>query len=189
MNVAAVVLLAATTVVGAVLWYVADRRQAALTTQGAALGGLIPALLVAAAGLAAQVGDRPDDALLFVGTTLALLAAVSGGGLVATAVLRLADHAPTRIKPGDGTDPTLGSVSDPSTLRGGTWIGALERTAVVVTLLAGWPEGLAVVLAVKGLGRYPELRRPAAAERFIVGTFASVLWAVALAGVAIALRT
>jgi hypothetical protein len=54
---------------------------------------------------------------------------------------------------------------------------------VAGTLLVGWPEGLAVVLAVKGLGRYPELRRPGAAERFIIGTFTSVLWAAGAAGV------
>ena len=71
-------------------------------------------------------------------------------------------------------------------LRGGAWIGALERLAVFAGLAAGWPEGLAVALALKGLGRYPELRdRDAArgaAERFIIGTFTSVLWAAACAG-------
>ena len=40
-------------------------------------------------------------------------------------------------------------------------------------MLAGSAEGLVVVLAVKGLGRYAELRAPAAAERFIIGTLAS----------------
>jgi hypothetical protein len=53
--------------------------------------------------------------------------------------------------------------------------------------VAGWAPGLAVVLAVKGLGRYPELRNgedTGVAERFIIGTFTSVLWAVACAGVA-----
>ena len=52
---------------------------------------------------------------------------------------------------------------------------------------AGRP-GLAIVLAVKGLGRYPELRSQedtGAAERFIIGTFTSVLWAVACVGVAV----
>ena len=74
-------------------------------------------------------------------------------------------------------------------LRGGAWIGALERVAIFATLVAGWPEGLAIVLALKGLGRYPELRaaedgvRTGAAERFIIGTFTSVLWACACAGV------
>ena len=45
-------------------------------------------------------------------------------------------------------------------LRGGAWVGYLERAAISATLLAGWPEGMALVLAVKGVGRYPELRRP-----------------------------
>jgi hypothetical protein len=64
------------------------------------------------------------------------------------------------------------------------WIGALERAAVASCLLAGFGEGVAIVLAVKGLGRYPELRAPGAAERFIIGTFMSLLWAGGAAGVA-----
>jgi hypothetical protein len=69
-------------------------------------------------------------------------------------------------------------------LRGGAWIGALERLAIVSTLVAGWPEGMAVVLAVKAFGRYPELRaanQQGPAEAFIIGTLVSVLWAVACA--------
>ena len=68
-------------------------------------------------------------------------------------------------------------------LRGGAWIGSMERAAIFTTLIAGWPEGLAIVLAMKGLGRYPELKQPGAAERFIIGSFTSVLWAIACAGV------
>jgi hypothetical protein len=58
--------------------------------------------------------------------------------------------------------------------------------------VSGWPEGIAVVLGLKGLGRYSELKAegPSAApaqggvaERFIIGTFCSVSWAVACAGV------
>ena len=46
-----------------------------------------------------------------------------------------------------------------------------------------------VILAIKGLGRYSELRTtPAAAERFIIGSLASALWAVACVGVAVLLR-
>jgi hypothetical protein len=41
---------------------------------------------------------------------------------------------------------------------------------------------------VKGLGRFAELRAPAAAERFIVGTLASGLWAAACVGVVVLLR-
>ncbi|MGZ4589316.1 MAG: hypothetical protein ACXV2H_03430 [Actinomycetes bacterium] len=74
-------------------------------------------------------------------------------------------------------------------LRGGAWIGYLERSAIAATLLAGWPEGMALVLAVKGVGRYPELKEPApggssAPEAFIIGTLVSVLWAAAAAGTA-----
>lgn len=66
-------------------------------------------------------------------------------------------------------------------LRGGTWIGILERLAVTGCVLLGDPEGIAVVVAVKGLGRYPELREnPGASERFVIGTLASLVWAVAV---------
>ncbi|GGE77153.1 hypothetical protein [Nesterenkonia cremea] len=71
----------------------------------------------------------------------------------------------------------------PGVLRGGTWIGVLERLAITGATIAGYPEAVAVVLAVKGLGRYPELRatgtdqRAKATERFIIGTLASYLWA------------
>lgn len=71
-------------------------------------------------------------------------------------------------------------------LRGGHWIGLLERLAIFATLLSGFGEGIAVVLAVKSLARYPELRATTsgAAERFIIGTFASTLFAAACAGLA-----
>ncbi len=42
-------------------------------------------------------------------------------------------------------------------------------------ILAGHPEAAAIVIAVKGLGRYPELRGGKDAEKFIVGTLASYL--------------
>lgn len=66
-------------------------------------------------------------------------------------------------------------------LRGGQWIGLLERLAVTCSVLAGQPEGVAIVVAVKGLGRYPELKEhPVASERFVVGTLASLVWAALL---------
>ena len=63
-------------------------------------------------------------------------------------------------------------------LRGGAWIGLLERLATTGALLYGEPSAIAVVVAVKGLGRYPELREhPAASERFVIGSLASLTWA------------
>lgn len=81
----------------------------------------------------------------------------------------------------------------PGILRGGTWIGILERLAITGAVFAGYPEAIAVVLAIKGLGRYPELRawkaehRAKATERFIIGTLASYIWAgaVGLIGTAV----
>lgn len=71
-------------------------------------------------------------------------------------------------------------------LRGGLLIGILERLAVAAAVLADEPVAIAYVVAIKGLGRYAELKEtPAAAERFIIGTLTSMLWAV---GVAVAVR-
>ena len=69
-------------------------------------------------------------------------------------------------------------------LPGGRWIGLLERAATYACIVAGFPAGIAVVMVVKGFGRYPELRTPdtAKSERFIIGTLASLLWASLWAG-------
>ncbi|WP_328333606.1 hypothetical protein OHA70_16995 [Kribbella sp. NBC_00382] len=108
--------------------------------------------------------------------------AVAGGGPLTTSVLALVDRGNTRSQ----STQQAGEV-----LRGGALIGALERGAIYGSIVAGWPEGIAIVLAIKGLARYPELRSPdqpasvtptAVAERFIIGTFTSVLWAVTCAG-------
>jgi hypothetical protein len=137
------------------------------------------AVLLAGTGAAAWAGGDASGAVLGAATVLGVLAAVTGGGPVATGVLHAADPAAVGVG---------GGAQDPELLRGGAWIGVLERAALTGTLLVGWPEGLAVVLAVKGLGRFAELRSPAAAERFIVGTLASALWAAACAGVVVLLR-
>ena len=112
--------------------------------------------------------------------------AVAGNGVI-RALLRRIDEGGARVAAAQGT--LMGAQKE---LPGGRWIGILERIAVYVSIVAGFPTGIAVALAVKGLGRYPELRaekegREAArvGELFIIGTFASVLWAAAWAGVAV----
>jgi hypothetical protein len=156
----------------------------ALTVLGERVRPVWPAavltVLLGAAALLSWAGDPVSRGAAQAAAVLAAVIAVLGGGPVATAVLRSAD--PTSAA-------TTGGPSDPQVLRGGAWIGVLERLALAGTLLAGWPEGLAVVLAVKGLGRFAELKAPAAAERFILGTLASALWAVACVGVAVLLRS
>lgn len=166
------VLLGFATLCGLAAWLRAGRRIWA----PASLGLLIAAGFVAAAPALVTVDGRAATTLL---VGLGGLLAVAGGGPLTALVFDLVDRREhnTEVE-------SAGRV-----LRGGAWIGALERLAIYATLVAGWPEGLAVVLAVKGLGRYPELRaaedgvRTGAAERFIIGTFTSVLWACGCAGV------
>jgi hypothetical protein len=173
MSVAALLFLAATGVVGLVAGLLDERLPPRATA------AVVAALLAAVAAFAWAAGES-SDATVRTATVLAVLAAVAGGGPVATGVLHAADPAAVGV---------TGGPQDPEILRGGAWIGVLERAAIAATLLAGWPEGLAVVFAVKGLGRFSELRASsAAAERFIVGTLASALWAAACAGVVALLR-
>jgi len=85
-------------------------------------------------------------------------------------------------------EPAVEPAAEPAAsgvLRGGLLIGVLERAAVVLAILAGQPVAIAYVVAIKGLGRYPELKgTPGASERFIIGTLASLLWASAVATLA-----
>jgi hypothetical protein len=156
-----------------------------------------PVLLLVAAGLAAVAGGAPAPAgpggsggpaaLARAGPAagwlLTVVVAAAGGGPLSELVLRVAGRRPP------STDATLQAAIERAgeVLRGGATIGVLERGAVAMTLLAGFPEGLAVVVAVKALGRYPELRAPGASERFIIGTLVSLVWAASAAGVGVAL--
>src|SRR5699024_12063130 len=73
-------------------------------------------------------------------------------------------------------------------LRGGLWIGILERLAVAGCILLAYPAGIAVVVAIKGLGRFSTLRdEPSSgvSERFLVGTLTSYLWSAAVAVAAV----
>ena len=69
-------------------------------------------------------------------------------------------------------------------LRGGAIIGVLERLGVCLAILTGQPVAIAYIVAIKGLGRFAELKEtPVAAERFIIGTLTSMLWAAGTAAV------
>lgn len=116
---------------------------------------------------------------------LGALAVFAGSPLV-QAVFRRADPEPSQDDTTAAVEEVLGIRAAESTLRGGKWIGRFERLAVYAAILAGFSGGIAVVLAVKGLARYPELKATTggAAERFIIGTFTSVLFAAACAGLA-----
>lgn len=81
--------------------------------------------------------------------------------------------------------PAANAVNSVRILRGGAIIGVLERLAVCLAILVGEPVAIAYVVAIKGLGRFAELKEtPVAAERFIIGTLTSLLWAAGIAALA-----
>lgn len=124
----------------------------------------------------------PHALLLLAGRIVIVLLCAVGGWAVTVLVLRSArvpESAP--VRPSRGAEVNLSAPEPaPRHIRGGgTWVGLLERLAVSTCLLGGQAGLIAVVVAVKGLGRFAELRDdPAFAERFLIGTSASMLSAV-----------
>jgi len=154
-------------------------------------GGTLAAALILAAM------PNPDAHSSF-GTLLGIIAlalSVIGGGPVAAYSLRLATRG--SVAPGSHggilveNSPSAAAAVPSGTpgegaavhevLRGGLAIGILERLAVTGAILAGFPEAIAVVVAIKGVGRFTELAASEARERFIIGTLASLTWACACA--------
>lgn len=155
---------------------------------------LVATLGLVVAALAASTVDPVTGFALAATLVLSVAAATTGGAPLVLAAFRISNRQSDAGIP----VPTTGWTSVESNsagpvsagpLRGGRIIGLLERSAVAVAVLAAWPEGIAIVLAVKGLARYPELREPHASEQFIIGTFTSVLWALAVCGIGRALIT
>ncbi|TFD52214.1 hypothetical protein E3T55_06280 [Cryobacterium frigoriphilum] len=164
-----------------------------------AAGALAAALFIAA--IPAQGGVGGVSALL---SLLTVALAVVGGGPMAVLALNLATKntvAPGAhggilvdsplVGPGASNTRAVDDNGQPLThevLRGGLTIGILERFAVAGAILAGFPEAIAVVVAIKGVGRFTELAAPESRERFIIGTLASLTWACACATLAVIAR-
>jgi hypothetical protein len=149
-------------------WVAASRGRLAVTV----------AVVVTATGAVAllgALGRAGDGPLAWLAVAAGGLAAVTSGNVLTRCVLALAAGATT---PAPRVQATV--------LRGGAWIGVLERLALFGTLLAGFPMGLVAIVAVKAFARYPELKTAQATgaiERFIIGTFASLGWAAVCVGV------
>jgi hypothetical protein len=123
---------------------------------------------------------------------VALALSIAGGGPASQLVLALASgggavpgvhggivvaERTTAEERAEGVHPTR------EILRGGATIGYLERLATTATIMAGFPEAIAVIVAIKGVGRFTELEEPEARERFIIGTLTSLIWACAAAAI------
>lgn len=158
-------------------------HQSASWVAGAA-GSLMVALIIAALS---SPSAPPVVAILL--TLVGVALAVLGGGPAATVILDLAtrgsvrngEHGGILVKPEADSQNSVQESSVHEVLRGGLTIGVLERVAVVGSILAGFPSAVAIIVAVKSVGRFSELDAAEARERFIIGTLASLTWACACA--------
>ncbi|MGO4257435.1 hypothetical protein [Marmoricola sp. RAF53] len=164
-----------------------DRAWLPLTVLGVAVGAaLVLSVYAGEAGGAVQrwldetpipvlSGLTADRALLVAGV---LLVQMSTGNVVVRLVLRAT-----------GTvDPARGAAHDATrTLKGGRLLGPMERLFIVGLALAGHVTAASIVIAAKGLLRFPELQASRegggpnideVTEYFLVGSFVS--WTVAL---------
>lgn len=134
------------------------------------------------------VAVSPLNVPTLMGVLLAVLATalgVMGGNPISRRILEIATRGHVRDGAHGGIILTEAAAreGDPDgapgreVMRGGTTIGYLERLSIVVALIAGFPEAIAIVVAVKGVGRFSELSAAESRERFIIGTLASLLWA------------
>lgn len=76
--------------------------------------------------------------------------------------------------------PGGGSRDPQRTLRAGRLIGSLERTLIMIGIITTRWEVIAGVVALKSVGRYRELEQQIQAEYFLIGSLASILWAVVI---------
>ncbi|HAN25855.1 MAG: hypothetical protein CMH36_10325 [Microbacterium sp.] len=162
-----------------VLTVAAMRRlsTALLMTAGAAVVAALVVAVVAHVEAPAPIGVP----LALVG----IAAAVVGGDPVTRRVLAIAASGRVRETPDGGIvvtdDAGAGASEEVVLLRGGATIGYLERIATAAAIIAGYPEAIAAVVAVKGVGRFSELSGSETRERFIVGTLSSLVWAAVVA--------
>lgn len=109
---------------------------------------------------------------------------VLGGSPIVALVLRFAQGT---VQLGDHGGIVVADDGTPrrEILRGGATIGYLERAALIGAVAAGQGGAVAVIVAIKGLGRFSELDDSEARERFIIGTLTSLIWAGACTAAAI----
>ncbi|VEI14743.1 Uncharacterised protein [Actinomyces viscosus] len=68
-------------------------------------------------------------------------------------------------------------------MRGGRWIGPLERILILLLASVEAPAAVAAIVAAKGVIRFPEISKDEGgqkAEEFLIGSFAS--WILAILG-------
>ena len=88
------------------------------------------------------------------------------------------------VAAGRRPSPESGKQDEPgSSMRGGRWIGPLERILILLLASVEAPAAIAAIVAAKGVIRFPEISQDKAgqkAEEFLIGSFAS--WILAVLG-------
>jgi hypothetical protein len=161
----------------AVVAIVACRRPSRVLT------ALVVALTAVTLLVAAILPEAAPSVVVAITAIAALAIAVAGGSPVVRLLLNR-----TAFDEQEGIHGGI-VVGEHELLRGGEVIGLLERLAVAGAIITGYPEALAVIIAIKGVGRFTELENGAVRERFIVGTLGSWIWAAAAAGLVLLTRS
>lgn len=166
-----------------------------------AISAILTGLFLAASlALAALPFAAPPLLVSLAIGLLCIVVSIVGGSPVAAWVLRAATRG--SVRPGThggilithedqqapSSQSTGPSPTENEVMRGGLAIGLLERTALTVALMTGFTSAYALLIAIKGVGRFTELAAAEARERFIIGTLTSLLWATACAGIWILTR-
>lgn len=172
-------------VAGLLLSLIASRRPSPHKSGPHWLVIPVVALIAAAIVYSALGGVQSAPAVGFhvAAIVLLLLIGVVGGSPLVLVVLELAGSGAVPLGDHGGiiVSDTGAKAKDREILRGGMTIGYLERLAIIGAALVGQFAAVAIVIAVKGLGRFSELENAAARERFIIGTLVSIVWAAACA--------
>ncbi len=116
--------------------------------------------------------------LLVYGAAWFLLTA--GGNLFCRLLLKVGGLSATPAPPA-GTDAARPPPPAPSPTAG-RLIGSLERTIIMIGLIAGSWEIMAAVIALKTVARFKDLDERIEAEYFLVGSLASIFWAICVTG-------
>ncbi|MFT3875751.1 MAG: hypothetical protein QM708_04920 [Propioniciclava sp.] len=200
--------LATAFVAGAVVvwrWLSVNGERDAWHARGALLGLVIPAaVLVGFSGFAGPVSaplaswltwmdlpgpDQPPERLLLL---FALAVANTSAGNRIVRLVLIASHARPPRLPGRTAEASSADAVAPASerLRGGRLLGPLERLIILGFGAAGYLEASGLIIAAKGLLRFPELQAAAKSgsaeadevtEYFLVGTLTSLLLALASA--------
>lgn len=183
---APILLLVLAAVAAASSWPARRQERLRARNRVGAAGALL--CLCGATAAAVLLPAPPSGGRMLAAAGAGLAASILGGNALVRGVLELAEpgqrsgsYGRVLLRPEHGERR-----EEVEVLRGGTAIGVLERLLATGCIVLGAPEAIAVLVALKSVGRFGELAQPGARERFIIGSLASLGWA-GLAGVAVRL--